>query len=139
MPAFRFDHVVRYGSIDFARIVYYPQFLHFCHVTMEEMFPAVVGVSYPDAIQKERVGYPTVRADAEFVEPVPYGETLSIALSVEGLGRSSVRFLYEGTKKSDGRLAFRVRNVQVAVDLDAWKSTPIPPHHRKAFEGLQIP
>ena len=135
MP-FHFDHPVRYGSIDFARIVYYPQFLHFCHITMEEMFRAVVGVSYPDALQKEGVGYPTVKSEAAFMKPVAYGEVLRLSMATERLGTSSVDFVYRGHRSSDGELAFEVKNVQVAVDMAAWKSVPIPDHHRKAFEGL---
>lgn len=135
MP-FTFQLPVRYGSVDYARIVYYPQFLHFCHVAMEEMFAAVVGVTYPDALQQEKVGYPTVKSEAEFARPVAYGETLTMSVAVARMGRASIDFVYEGRRSSDGELAFRVRNTQVAVDMDAWESTPIPTHHRAAFEGL---
>ncbi len=134
--AFEFDLPVHYASIDFARIVYYPQFLHFCHVTMEEMFREVVGVSYPDALQKEQVGYPTVKSEADFERPVAYGETLRMRMSVTRIGTSSIDFLYEGRRSSDGELAFRVHNTQVAVNMAAWGSTPIPDHHRAAFERL---
>ncbi len=136
--AFTFRLPVHYGSVDFARIVYYPQFLHFCHIAMEEMFAAVVGVTYPDALQREKVGYPTVTSEADFVQPVAYGEALDMSVSVERMGTSSIVFLYEGRRTSDGELAFRVRNVQVAVDMEAWESTPIPDHHRTAFETLQV-
>ena len=134
--AFTCSLPVRYGSIDYARIVYYPQFLHFCHIAMEEMFAAVVGVTYPDALQKEKVGYPTVKSEAEFAKPVAYGETLEMSIAVARMGTASIDFVYEGRRSSDGELAFRVRNTQVAVDMDAWESTPIPDHHRTAFEGL---
>jgi 4-hydroxybenzoyl-CoA thioesterase len=136
MP-FTFRLPVRYGSIDFARIAYYPQILHFCHVAMEEMFEGVVGVSYPDALQKEKVGYPTVKSEAEFVRPIRYGEALRMAVSVASMGTSSIVFVYEGTRESDGERAFRVRNVQVAVDMEGWTSTPIPAHHRAAFETIR--
>ena len=129
--AFTFQLPVRYGSIDFARIVYYPQFLHFCHVAMEEMFAAVVGVTYPDALQKEKVGYPTVKSEADFLKPVAYGEVLEMTVGVERIGTSSIVFVYEGRRTSDGRPAF--------VDMDAWKSIPIPAHHRTAFESLRTP
>jgi YbgC/YbaW family acyl-CoA thioester hydrolase len=137
--AFTFRLPVRYGSIDYARIVYYPQFLHFCHIAMEEMFLAVVGVSYPDALQKEKVGYPTVKSEADFISPVGYGEELEMSVAIGRLGTSSVEFRYEGRRSSDGEVAFRVRNIQVAVDMDAWESTPIPAHHRAAFETLLEP
>ena len=135
MP-YTFSLPVRYGSVDYARIVYYPQFLHFCHIAMEEMFGAVVGVSYPDALQKEKVGYPTVKSEAEFNEPVAYGEVLEMSVAVERMGTSSIVFRYEGRRSSDDKLAFRVRNTQVAVNMEAWGSTPIPDHHRTGFETL---
>jgi YbgC/YbaW family acyl-CoA thioester hydrolase len=134
--AFSMNMPVRYGSIDYARIVYYPQFLHFCHIAMEEMFLKVVGVSYPDALQKEGVGYPTVKSEAEFLKPVGYGETLKLSLETARIGRSSVDFVYSG-RRASGELAFQVRNIQVAVDMNEWKSTPIPDHHRRAFESLR--
>ena len=137
--AFTFSLPVRYGAVDYARIVYYPQFLHFCHVAMEEMFTEVVGVTYPDALQKEKVGYPTVKSEVDFLEPVAYGETLEMSVSVERIGTSSIVFVYEGVRSSDDKLAFRVRNVQVAVNMDEWGSTPIPDHHRAAFETLRVP
>lgn len=134
--AFHFDMPVRYGSIDFARIVYYPQFLHFCHVTKEAMFDEAVGISYPDLLTRDKVGYPTVKSNAEFLEPVGYGETLRIKMVVERIGTSSVDFRYEGRRSSDGKLAFRVRNTEVAVNMDAWTSIPIPTRHRQVFESI---
>jgi YbgC/YbaW family acyl-CoA thioester hydrolase len=135
--AFTFRLDVPYAAIDYARIVYYPQVLHFCHRTMEAMFPAVVGVSYAHALKEDGVGYPTVRSEADFLNPIPYGDALDMRLEVERIGRSSIVFCFEGRRTSDGELAFRVRNTQVAVSMEVWGSTPIPPHHRTAFESLQ--
>ena len=136
MPAFEHNYEVPYGAVDFARIVYYPQFLHFCHLTMEAMFKHHVGVTYATTLQVEKVGYPTVKSEAEFSRPVPYGESLRLRMLTERIGNASVHFRYEGFKASDDALAFRVRNIQVAVDMDAWKSVPIPDLHRRAFVRL---
>lgn len=130
---------VRFGDIDIAKIVYYPRFLHFCHVAMEEMFGAVIGIPYHETVMREKVGYPTVKAEAEYLKPVGFGETIRMVVTAEHLGRSSVRFLFQGYRVSDGVLAFRVRNTCVAVDMDAWKSVSIPPHHRAGFERLAAP
>jgi YbgC/YbaW family acyl-CoA thioester hydrolase len=134
--AFEFDLPIHYASIDYARIVYYPQFVHFCHVTKEEMFPVVVGVTYAALIQEQGLGYPTVKSEAEFLGPVAYGDRLRMRMTVERLGESSVDFRYEGRRLSDGELAFRVRNTEVCVEIAAWNSTPIPDSHRKAFQSL---
>jgi 4-hydroxybenzoyl-CoA thioesterase len=124
---------VRFGDVDYAKIVYYPRHLHFCHVAMEELFAAVVGVPYHESVATEKIGYPTIRVEAEYFHPVGFGETIDMGVSIERLGTKSVHFRYEGTRKSDGVLAFVVRNVQVAVHMDDWQSVPIPPHHREGF------
>jgi 4-hydroxybenzoyl-CoA thioesterase len=127
---------VRFGDIDIAKIVYYPRFLHFCHVAMEEMFGHVIGIPYHETVMREKVGYPTVKAEAEYLLPVGFGETLRMEVTTEKVGTSSVHFLFRGFRVSDGALAFRVRNTCVAVDMDGWKSRPIPPKHRAGFESL---
>jgi 4-hydroxybenzoyl-CoA thioesterase len=128
---------VRFGDIDIAKIVYYPRFLHFCHVAMEEMFGATVGVPYHATIMREGIGYPTVKAEAEYLLPVGFGETIRMVMTPEHIGDASIRWRYEGYRSSDGQLAFRVLNTCVAVDMAAWKSRPIPAAHRKAFETLR--
>jgi 4-hydroxybenzoyl-CoA thioesterase len=134
--AFRCRIPVRFGDIDIAKVVYYPRFLHFCHVAMEEMFSAVVGIPYHEAVGREKVGYPTVRVEADYRKPVGFGETIEMTVVTERLGEKSVGFRYEGRRSSDGVLAFVVRNTAVAVDMDAWRSRVIPPHHRRGFESL---
>ena len=137
MP-FELDLPIHYASIDYARIVYYPQFVHFCHVTKEEMFPEVVGRTYADLLQEDGLGYPTVKSEAEFLAPVAYGERLTMTMAVERIGTSSVDFRYEGRRQSDGVLAFRVRNTEVCIDMEAWKPHPIPDSHRTAFEAIRL-
>ena len=134
--AFRCRIPVRFGDVDYAKIVYYPRHLHFCHVAMEELFAEVIGVPYHEAVGKEKVGYPTIRVEAEYRHPVGFGETVEMAITIEHLGTKSVHFRYEGRRASDGELAFVVRNVQVAVDMDAWQSVAIPTHHREGFERI---
>ena len=135
MP-FELDLPIHYASIDYARIVYYPQFAHFCHVTKEEMWPQVIGTTYAALLQEEKLGYPTVTSNAEFLAPVAYGDRLTMTMTVERIGRSSVDFCYEGRRQSNGKLAFRVRNTEVCVDMDNWGAHPIPDAHRTAFESL---
>ncbi len=136
MP-FEIEIPVRYGSIDYARLVYGPQFHHFCHVTKEAMFAEVVGVTYAELLANEQVGYPAAGVKADFHAPVSFGETLRIVMTVGRIGTSSVEFVYRGHRMSDDALAFEITNTEVAVDMEAWKSVPIPAHHRSAFEGLQ--
>ena len=45
--AFRSRLKIRFGDIDHAGIVYYPRFLHYFHVALEEFFGQQLGIDYP--------------------------------------------------------------------------------------------
>lgn len=135
MP-FRCEIPVRFADCDVARIVYYPRFLHFCHVTMEEFFHRRVGVPYHLLLEKEDVGYPTVRVEIEYQKPVPMGEILDMAMDVERLGRRSVDFVYTGRRQSDGLVAFVAKCRSVATSMARWESRDMPPRHREVFQAM---
>lgn len=135
MP-FQLEIPVRFADCDLARIVYHPRYLHYCHVTMEEVFAQVVGVSYADVVLGQKVGYPAVRVDGEYPERVPFGETLEVTAVVERLGTKSIDFRYEGRKQSSGALAFTCRTRVVAIDMDTFESIEIPAAHRRALATL---
>jgi 4-hydroxybenzoyl-CoA thioesterase len=127
---------VRFGDVDHARIVYYPRFFHFCHVAMEEAFAGVVGLPYHELIGKERLGFPAVRVETDFENTVGFGETLRMGVVVEAIGRTSVRWRFEGRRSSDGVLAFRARITTVCVDMDRFAPVPVPERFREALGRL---
>jgi 4-hydroxybenzoyl-CoA thioesterase len=135
MP-FRCHIQVRFGDVDQAKIVYYPRFLHYCHVAMEELFAAVIGVPYHETVVKEKIGYPTVHVEADYRLPVGFGERLEMSVVTTRVGEKSVSFRTEGRRSSDGALAFVVTNTAVAVHMEQWHSLTIPEHHRRGFLSL---
>lgn len=82
---FRYPITVRFGDIDQAGIVYYPRFLHYCHVAMEELFSQRVGIGYPELLRDHRVGFPTVRLSADFRRPLRYGDRVEVAVELAQL------------------------------------------------------
>ena len=127
---------IRFGDVDHAKIVYYPRFFHYCHVAMEEMFAKVVGVPYHDVIVRDRVGFPVVNIQSEFLTTLGFGETLRMLVGVERIGKSSVVFHYEGYRASDGEKAFTASITTVSVDMDRFEPIPVPPRYRAALERL---
>ncbi len=133
---FTCDIPIRFGDVDHAKIVYYPRYFHFCHVAMEEMFAKVVGAPYHEVIGRDRVGFPTVNIQSEFLTPLGFGETLRMRVGVERIGKSSVVFKYEGYRGSDGEKAFTASITTVAVDMDRFEPIPVPPRYRAALERM---
>jgi 4-hydroxybenzoyl-CoA thioesterase len=141
---FVFTTPVRFADVDHAGIVYYPRFFHYFHLAFEELFrQRIGGRAYVDLLDRDRVGFPAVRAEAEYQAPLRFGDTAEIELSVERLGRSSITFHYkvwrtaepgrERVQSADGKV------VTAVVDLGAFKSRPVPDSIRDLLADLVEP
>jgi 4-hydroxybenzoyl-CoA thioesterase len=124
---------VRFGDTDPAGFVYYPNLFHYFHVAMEEFFAARCGISYQRLMAEERTGFPTVKAEAEFLLPLVYGDEAVVEVRVAGVGRSSATFDYSIRRAGDGRLCARARLVHVAMNLDERRAVAITDDLRRAF------
>jgi 4-hydroxybenzoyl-CoA thioesterase len=132
MP-FSTDIIVRFGDTDPAGFVYYPNFFHYYHVAMEEFFAARCGISYQRLMAEERIGFPTVNAQAEFLAPLVYGDVAVVEVIVSEVGRSSVTFEYGIRRAGDETLRARARLVHVALNLDERRAVVIPDRYRLVF------
>lgn len=124
---------VRFGDTDPAGLVYYPVLFHYCHAAMEEFFAARCGAPYNRLVAEDRLGFPTVKASAEFFAPLVYGDVAEVEVFVSRVGRSSVHFEYRLRRAADRELCASVSLVQVSMDLDARRAVPVPEHLRLAF------
>ena len=95
MPPFTFTTPVRFADVDHAGIVYYPRFFHFFHLAFEELWRQRMGArAYVNLIDERKVGFPAVRAEAEYKAPLRFGDTAEIEVSIARLGGRSITFTY---------------------------------------------
>ena len=133
MP-FEFEKKVRFGEIDEAGIVYYPRFFDYYHLAMEEFFEHAVNVPYAEVIKQWKVGFPTVRVEADFFRPARFGEVIVIAMTFTRLGRSSVRMRYRARSKQDGSAIADAQLTTACVDMTTFRARMIPDNLRAIFE-----
>lgn len=124
---------IRFGELDPAGIVYYPNFFHYFHVAFEEFFGGTHGTPYSDWTQKRRIGFPTVHTEASFEKPVAYGDDVGIAVTIPRLSRRSVDFAFE-LRTPNGERRATALNTKVCVDMDDWRSREIPSELIPVFE-----
>jgi 4-hydroxybenzoyl-CoA thioesterase len=129
---FVFATPVRFADVDHAGIVYYPRFFHYFHLAFEELFRARLGPrAYVDLLDRDRVGFPAVRAEADYQAPLAFGDTAEIELTVARLGRTSITFHYRVFRAADAdrprTLCTDGKVVSAVVNLDAFKAVAIPP------------
>lgn len=130
--SFRCRIPVRFGDIDQAGIAYYPTLFDHCHVAFEEFWERAIGIPYPKVLNKDRLGFPTVHLEADFVRPLRFGDSLSVEVTVLTLGRSSVVFRYRASVK--GKRAFEVRGTTVCVDMRTFRPRAVPARYRRLLE-----
>lgn len=133
---FQTSILVRFGDLDPAGIAYYPNLVNFLHESFEDFFRGHVGRPYPE-VYGEGIGFPTVKVEMDFLSPVRYGDRVSVDVTVEKVGRSSVQIRYLGSV--DGHPVFRARNVAVVVDMRTFRPMSLPAWLRDRFEAGMDP
>ena len=126
MP-FRAPIKVCFGDIDNAGIVYYPRFMHYFHLAMEEFFASEMGIDYADVLHKRNVTFPTVHLETDFRRRLRYGDRISIEVRVIDIGKSSITWGYRGYRENDGEETVVVgQNVTVCVKPDTFEKIDVP-------------
>jgi 4-hydroxybenzoyl-CoA thioesterase len=129
----RHELEVTFADADPAGIAYYPRILDYCHRAFETFFAHGVGETYAKTFLREGIGFPTVALQAEFREPMRFGERIGVDVSVQALSSRSVTFEYRFTRLPEEALCATVRNVAVAVDRQSFRPIEIPERYAAAF------
>ena len=126
---FSYATPVRFADVDHAGIVYYPRFFHYFHVAFEELWRARIGPqAYSDIIDRDRIGFPAVRAECDFKAPLKFGETAEIEVTIPRLGTKSITFRYRVYRAGVPTrvLCAEGQVVCAVVDLAKFVAVPVP-------------
>ena len=119
--AFTSVRKIRFDDVDGAGIVYYPQFFHICHEVFEDFFDEVAQHSYPEMIVKDRMGFPTVAIQSEFLAPLRYGDLAVVQMRVSAVGTTSLKMKYELMDYIVKPLVFPCENKERSSKISARK------------------
>ncbi len=122
---------VRFADVDHAGIVYYPRFFHYFHIAFEELWRARIGPqAYSEIIDRDRIGFPAVRAECDFKAPLKFGDTAEIEVTIPRLGTTSITFryrIYRAAVAASPRVACAEGQVVCAVvDLARFVAVAVP-------------
>jgi 4-hydroxybenzoyl-CoA thioesterase len=124
---------VRFDDVDFARVVYFPKLFGYCHQVFEDFFAEAVGVPYSQMLQKRKVGYPSVHAQADFKHPLRFGDVARISMETIKLSPKSITCQYHLFLNDTATLCSEVEIVTVPIDMDTFKAREVPEDVRLAF------
>jgi 4-hydroxybenzoyl-CoA thioesterase len=132
--AFRSLLKIRFGDIDRAGIVYYPRFLHYFHVALEEFFASALDIEFHEVVSKHRIGLPTVHLETDFSRPFSYGDDIEVEVRVLKIGKTSITFGYRVFKKEESEPRIVGHTVTVCLNMDTFKKMEIPDWLRKKLK-----
>ena len=135
--AYRSQQEVRFGDIDQAGIVYYPRFIHYFHVAMEEFFRHEVGIDYARVLKEYRLGHPTVHLEVDFRRPLRYGDHIEVEVGIEEIGRTSVTWRYTVYRQGETELVAEGQVVTVNLNLETFRKTELPERLRERLEAYR--
>ncbi len=129
--AYKSTWKVSFGEVDYAGILYYPNFFDYFQRT-EEAFMEHIGMPYPYLIGELKIGFPIVHVESDFKNPVRYGDVFDVNIDVTKLGNSSVTFGFRVFKGQ--QLCATATIAHVTIDMKQFKPVAIPPQLRALFE-----
>lgn len=129
---------VQFGDIDNAGIVYYPRFMHYFHLAMEEFFQWELGIDYADVLHKYNVSFPTVHLESDFFRRLRYGDRIDIEVHVLNIGQTSITWGYKGYRAGgDNELVVEGQNITVCVSTDKFEKISVPDWLRESLGAYQ--
>ena len=135
--SFTWTTPVRFSDVDHAGIVYYPRFFHYFHLAFEELWRARIGPrAYSELLDRDRVGFPAVRAECEFKAPLRFGDDCEIEVAVSRLGGKSITFHYRVYRAGDRQLCADGSVVCAVVDLARFVAVDVPERVRAMLADL---
>ncbi|HBI46669.1 MAG TPA: acyl-CoA thioesterase [Planctomycetales bacterium] len=138
MPAvFRTTRIVEFGDTDMAGIVHFANFFRYMEAA-EHAFLRSLGLSVVMEYEGAKYGLPRVSASCDYLRPARFGETLTITVAVEKLGRSSITYAFDFTRDDEAIARGRVTAVFCRFDEGRPKACEMPEAFRAKLEAPMV-
>ncbi len=126
---------IRFSHCDPAGIVFYPRYFEMFNDLVEEWVSDGLGIPYAELLGARRTGLPTVSLECGFSAISRMGEQVTLGLTVQHVGRSSIR-LALGCRRGDEQRV-QLQQVLVTTSLDTHRAVAIPDDLRQAMLAFQ--
>ena len=123
--------IVRMNDTDAAGVIYFANQFRIAHEAFEQFLDSVK-LSVGHMLDNSDYLFPIIHAEADYKAPLKVGDALTINMSVDRIGDSSVSLLFRLLDRH-GKKVGTVKIVHVAVDKATWKKRPLPQELKDAF------
>jgi len=136
MTPFQATRRVEFGDTDMAGIMHFANFFRFMEAA-ETAFLRDRGLTVNWRENGGKVGFPRVSATCDYQKPAVFEDVLTIAVTIEKLGRKSVSYRFDFTNQRGEAIAVgRITAVLCrTTSPDQIESLEIPPEIRAKLEA----
>lgn len=127
---------VKWGEVDYARIVYTARFADYAMEAVEFWFRDTVGHAWSDNLARFGFGAPAGGLSLEFLYPLYPDDVLDTEVRLARIGRSSYTLAVTG-RNGAGTRCFTGTVRFVTIDPEGWAAIPIPEVLRTALEAYR--
>ena len=121
---FKHPITIPFQDIDAAGILFFAHLFRYAHETYER-FMSAHDHSLAEILKNGEYLLPLVHAEADYKQPLRYGESITIELNVKRLGDSSFTLQYH-CLDSAGKVRAVIETVHVTLDASQKRPIPIP-------------
>ncbi len=130
---------VEFGDTDMAGIAHFSNFFRYMEAA-ETDFLQSVGLSVTWREGNLRFGLPRVSVGCDFKRPARFEDVLQIAVTVEEVGRKSIRYRFDFSRDGAEVAVGRITAVYCRTTPDhGIESIEIPPNFRARLLGVTSP
>lgn len=128
MEPFRHIFRVRYAEVDPQSVVFNSRYLEYADILVTEHFREARSRGMPEDAE-----FHVRKAEVDYLAPIRLDELIEGRLTVEAIGKSSMKTLITLHGADDGGLRAEIRLLTVHVDLPEGRPTPVSNDVRTAF------
>ena len=126
---------IRFADCDATGIVNHPHYFTMAGGLIEDWFTQSLGLPFAELIGNRKIGLATVHLTADIERQSRFGETLTWSLTVQEIGRSTIRLKLSAAAEAAERIS--VQQVLMTVELGTGKSAPLPADLRVKVANYQ--
>jgi YbgC/YbaW family acyl-CoA thioester hydrolase len=125
---------VEFGDTDMAGIMHFANFFRFME-SAETDFLRSRGLTVAWTENGVKYGFPRVSAACDYQAPVKFGDVLTIAVTIEKVGKKSVGYRFEFSRDGTPLATGRITSVYCRAATGGMESLAIPAEVRAKLEA----
>ncbi|HEY2787276.1 MAG TPA: thioesterase family protein [Fimbriiglobus sp.] len=125
---------VEFGDTDMAGIMHFANFFRFME-SAETDFLRARGLTVAWTENGIKHGFPRVSAACDYQAPARFGDVLTVAVSVEKVGKKSVSYRFEFSRDGTPLATGRITSVLCRASAGGMESLTIPAELRAKIES----